>query len=91
MSVKLALKREQEAIEDEDCRIESMSIADNTPIDELVMDSVDDVCLAMSNELGIDEHQNTRLKYAFHGSALPLWATSVAIRSSQRGPDNPSV
>ena len=79
MSVKLALKREQEAIEDEDRRIESVSIADNTPIDELVMDSIDDVCLAMSNELGIDDHHNTRLKYAFHGSTVPLLAPSVAI------------
>ena len=49
MSVKLALKRKQEAIEDKDCRIESMSIADNTPIGEFVMDSIGDVCSAMSN------------------------------------------
>ena len=49
MSVKLALKREQETIEDEDRCIESMSIADNTPIDELVLDSIEDICLAMSN------------------------------------------
>ena len=37
MSAQLALKREQEAMYDMDCQIESLSIADNTPIEELVL------------------------------------------------------
>ena len=41
MSAKLALKREQEATDNMDCHIESLSIADNTPIKELVLEDID--------------------------------------------------
>ena len=78
MSAKLALKREQEAIEDKDHCIELLSIADNTPIKELVLEDIDEVCSAMSNKVEFIPKANDRLNYTYQRIKLHLEATSVA-------------
>ena len=66
ISAKLALKREQEAIVNVDCRIESLSFADNTPIVELVLEDIGEVCSAMLNKVEFIPKQSNCLNYAYH-------------------------
>ena len=82
---------ERESIDNIDCQIESLSIADNIPIKELVLEDVDEVCSVMSNKVEFILKQSDCFNYAYQQIKLPLESTSVTTRGSQLGLNNLSV
>ena len=91
MSAQLALKREGEAIVDIDCQNVSMSIAGNTPIEELVLEDEVEVCSAMPNKAEFVHHKSYHPDFAAHRNTVPRESASVATQGSQRRHNNPLV
>ena len=69
----------------------SMSVAVNTPIEELVLEDVIEVCSEMSNEVEFVPHQSDCPDFASHQNKVPLESASVATRGSRRDHNNYSV